>query len=151
MIGLILGGLGAFAGYELYKKWRAKSVSYSLTSGNNVSVQLDYTGTPPAGPIAAADLQTYLNAGSGQGGQLMSVVGNPSLDATNKIISYVATYSGPTGTVAPGVLGGASGNTNVFPPAWGTVTVGSVNDVGTTAAPTANKSDAVQQSLTSLF
>ena len=132
-LGLVVGGLLTWAGYESYEKWKKSKQSYSLTGGHNVSVQLLYTGAPPAGPVAASDLQGYLNATSGQGGQLLTLIGSPSLDATNKIVSYSATYSGPTGTIPGSALIGQ------WPAAWGTVSLENVADTGTTAAPTTSQ------------
>ena len=97
---------------------------------------LKYTGQGAGGPLSSNQIQGYL-ASSQNGGAAPGQVTSTSTDPTSKTISYLLSTIAelqPQSVPAAGLVGAT------FPAAYGTVTVQSVTDVGSSITTTGTTS-----------
>jgi hypothetical protein len=113
-------------GYEVWERHKASASSYALVPNHQYAVVLKYSGQGAGGPLSSSQIQGYL-ASSQSGGAAPGTVMSTTTDPTSKTITYLLSTLAelqPQSVPAAGLVGAT------FPAAFGTVTVQSVTDVG---------------------
>lgn len=132
--GKLLAGVAvAVVGVEWWKRHQHAATSYALVPNHQYTVVLKYSGQGAGGPLSASQIQGYLASSQPSGaapGQVMSTATDPASKTITYLLNTIAELQSQS--VPSAALVGAT-----FPAAYGTVTVQSVTDVGssiTTAA-----------------
>lgn len=135
MFGFLKSGTGKLlaavavtvVGYEGWSRFRGSVKQFILNPMHDYAIVLGYTGAGAGGPLSASQIQGYL-ASSNSAGGAVGIVESTATDPTGKTITYRLSMATAlqTLTVPAQALIGAS-----FPASYGTVTVKSVTDLGT--------------------